>query len=137
MPLIRRLLAVAALVAVLATHVGFTPAAAGARVRGLDEQAARAVARAFFRSINAREFTKTCDLLSAGYYEVNHIPDRTQCAWRLTLGFAWQQEIRFQIRSIRMRNGRALVSALADGVPGTLLIGSGGGAFKILGVNGS
>jgi hypothetical protein len=137
MPSLRRMLAGAALVVGLSTLVAFTPTVAGAQARVLDEQVARAVAREFFRSINARQFAKTCDLLSGRYYEANRIPDSIQCAWRLTLGFAWQQSIRFKIGAIHVRDGRAIVAALADGVPGTLLIAKEDGAFKILALSGS
>ena len=132
----RTLTGTAALALVLA-FLGLAFALPGSSRAASAEAQARSVAQDFFRTINAREFARTCDLLSARFYRENRIPDKAQCAWRLTLGFAWSQRFRFKIVAVRVRGGRALVRALADGAPGEVVLVREAGSFKVLALRGS
>jgi len=133
--MLRPAVAGATLVAVLLALLGLAPAVAGAKARMFEEGEARGVAQEFVRTINTREYAKTCELLSARYYQENRVPDREQCAWRLTLSFAWSQAFRFKIGQVRVHGDRAVISALADGLAGKLLLIREDGAFKVLGLH--
>src|SRR5262249_15370370 len=51
--------------------MGFAYSAHGRSAEGQ----ARAVVGLFFESVNARRFEQTCDLLSARFYRLNHVPN--------------------------------------------------------------
>ena len=48
----------------------------------------------------------------------------------------WSQEIRFRIGEVRLRGGRAIVKAVADGTRGELVLVREDGRFKVLAVRG-
>jgi hypothetical protein len=97
---------------------------------------ARALASEFFRTINARNFERTCELLSTSFFTGHGVADKTQCAWRLTLAFAWSAPIRFEIVGIRVDGHRAVVHALAGGAKGRVVLVREDGALRILAVRG-
>lgn len=122
--------AAVAAVAVLA----LAPVASGAGDRAATE--ARAVATEFFRTINARQYEQTCDLLSAAYLERYQIPSKEHCAIGLRIGFMWSQEIRFRLTGVTVEPDRVVVRSLADGVRGRILLVREEGRLKILDIEG-
>ena len=96
------------------------------------EEQARAVASELFQTINDRRYARTCALLSAEYYRRNRVPDRRACALGLRIGFLWSNEIRFRVTGVSVEGDRAVVRALADGIPGSVLLVREGGRFKVL-----
>lgn len=97
---------------------------------------ARNVATEFFRSINARDYERTCSLLSAGYYERHKLQSKRDCALGLRVGFTWAQEIRFRLTGVRRTGDRLVVEAIADGASGSLVLVPEHGRLRILSVNG-
>lgn len=119
--------------ALVALVVGLSiPAAALAAPRLSAEQEARSVTVAFFRSINERRYEQTCRLLSKGYYEKYRIPTRRHCIAGLRIGFMWSQEIRFRITEIDADRESAIVTAVAGGAPGRVVLVRERGSFKVL-----
>jgi hypothetical protein len=119
----------------LAAGFVFLPSAAA---RGSSfEREARRTAAAYFASMNAKSFYDTCALLSKRFYRVHHLRDQTVCALTLRIGFAWEQPYRFQIVGVEIDGERAIVRALADGVPGWLVLVREAGRYKILEVQGA
>jgi hypothetical protein len=100
------------------------------------EAQARAVASEFFRTVNARRFARTCDLLSARFYRLSRVPNKVRCVLALRIGFTWAPTYRFRIIGVRVSSGRAWVQAVANGVPGTVALVREGGVFKVLSVSG-
>jgi hypothetical protein len=96
------------------------------------EAEARNVTVAFFRSINERNYEQTCRLLSKAYYKKYRIPSRRHCVAGLRIGFMWSQEIRFRITDIDADRDRAIVTAVADGAPGRVILIRERGSFKVL-----
>src|SRR5262249_19091094 len=86
------------------------------------ETRAAAVAQAFFRSINARRYAETCDLLSARFYRDSHVQNKARCALGLRIGFTWAQAIRYRIAGVSVEGDRAVVSAIANGAPGQIVL---------------
>ena len=87
---------------------------------------------AFFRSINERRYEHTCRLLSKAYYKKYRIPSRRHCVAGLRISFMWSQEIRYRITDIEAERDRAIVTAIADGAPGHVVLVRERGAFKVL-----
>ena len=97
---------------------------------------ARAVARAFFQTIDRKSFARTCDLLSPRFYRRNHVPDKRRCILGLTVGMAMAPGYRFEITGARVSGDEAVVSARANGVPGRVVLVREHGRFKVLSVQG-
>ena len=108
------------------------PSAATAAPRLSAEAEARNVTVAFFRSINERNYEKACRLLSTAYYKKYRIPSRRHCVAGLRIGFMWSQEIRFRITEIDADRDRAIVTAVANGAPGRVILIRERGGFKVL-----
>ena len=98
------------------------------------EALARNTVREFFDSINARQYDKTCELMSARFYRDNHVPDRARCVLALRIGFTWSQSFRFRILGVRMNGSRAIVAAVANGAPGRIVLIKEAGRFKVVSV---
>ena len=126
--------AVAALVASLTTGLGF--ALSGSAHRLSQAAIARQAALEFFRTINARQFDRTCDLLATEFYRRNHVPSKARCALALRIEYTWAPTYRFRIVGVRVDGRRALADALANGVPGQVVLVREGGRFKVLSVRG-
>lgn len=122
--------------AVAATAVVLVLSAGAFGSGGRATTEARSVATEFFRTINARRYAQTCDLLSAAYFERYHIPSKEHCATGLRIGFMWSQEIRFRITGVTVEADRVVVRSLADGVPGRILLVREEGRLKILALEG-
>jgi hypothetical protein len=122
--------------AVAAAAVIFVLAPGGVGAGGRVTAEARSVAREFFRTINARQYAQTCDLLSAAYYERHHIPSKEDCVTGLRIGFMWSQVIRFRVTGVTVEADRVVVRSLADGVPGRLVLVREGGLLKIFALEG-
>jgi hypothetical protein len=105
--------------------------------RPSEESLARATVGLFFETINAREYARTCDLLSVGYYQRYKLLNKERCALGLRVGFMWSEEIRYRITSVNVSQDRAVVETLADGVPGQIVLVNEGGALKVLSVDGT
>ncbi len=97
---------------------------------------ARAVAAQFFRTIDQRHYAQTCELLSAGFYRQNHVPDKRHCVIGLSVGMAMAPSYRFRITSVRLTRDGAIVSARANGLPGHLVLVREEGGFKVLAIQG-
>ena len=115
--------------------LGVTPASA-ASGRSVEARA-RAVVSEFFQTINARQFGKTCDLMSARFYRQNHIPDRKHCVLGLTVGFTNSPTLFFRILGVRRQGDGAIVRTLANGAPGKIVLVRESGQLKILKLDGS
>jgi hypothetical protein len=102
-----------------------------------EEALARATVALFFQTINARQYARTCDLLSVGYYQRYKLLNKERCALGLRVGFMWSQEIHYRITSVNVSRGHAVVETLADGVPGQIVLVPEGGGFKVLAVQGT
>jgi hypothetical protein len=114
--------------------LGVAPVSAA---RGLTLEAqARTVVGEFFETINARQFGKTCDLLSRGFYRQNHIPDRKRCVLGLTVGLTNSPTVFFRILGVRVQGDGAIVRTRANGAPGQIVVVRESGALKILKVVG-
>ena len=92
---------------------------------------ARAVAMEFLGTINTRRFEETCRLLSIRFYRQNHIPTPERCVLGLRIGLTGAPTYRFRILSVRADAGRAVVQAVANGVPGQLVLVAESGGFKV------
>jgi hypothetical protein len=119
----------------LVAGVAFVPVSA-ANGSSFEREARRTVA-AFFASINARNFDKTCDLFSKRFYRAHRFRDKALCVLTLKIGFTWEPSYRFQIVGVEIDGDRAIVRALADGIPGRLVLVREGGRYKILTVQAS
>jgi hypothetical protein len=97
---------------------------------------ARAVASQFFRTIDQRRYAQTCDLLSARFYRQNHVPNRRHCVLGLSIGMAMAPSYRFRITGVQVTRDGAIVSALANGLPGHLVLVRERDGFKVLAVQG-
>jgi hypothetical protein len=76
---------------------------------------ARSVASELLQSVNARRYEHTCDLLVA-------TTRRDLCVAGLRAGFMWWHEVAFRITDVTLAGKRAIVHALADGVPGRVVL---------------
>ncbi len=97
---------------------------------------ARTVASQFFSTIDQRHYAQTCDLLSARFYRQNHVPDKRHCVLGLSVGMAMAPSYRFRITGVQVTRDGAIVSALANGLPGHLVLAREQGGFKVLAVHG-
>lgn len=93
---------------------------------------ARTVVAKFFATINSRRFDETCDLLSERFYRLNHVPSKARCVLGLRIGFTWAPSYHFTIIGVRLDGNRTVVRAVADGVPGTVVLVREKGALKVL-----
>lgn len=105
--------------------------------RPSEEAVARATVGRFFQTINARQYARTCDLLSVGYYRSYKLLNKERCALGLRIGFMWSQEIHYRVTSVKVYQHRAVVQTLADGVPGQIVLVPAGGGLKVLAVQGT
>jgi hypothetical protein len=121
----------AAVTAGLGIGFAFTPQGSSATAQS------RAVALSFFRTIEHRQFAQTCDVLSRRFYERNHVLDKRHCVLGLTVGMSMAPSYRFEITSVKLTRGGAVVSALANGVPGSVVLVREDSALKVLAVHGS
>jgi hypothetical protein len=101
------------------------------------ETRAAVVTRMFFRSINARHYAQTCMLMSSRFYHENDVPSRARCVLGLRVGFMWAPSIRFRIVGVSVDGRRAVVSAVANGTPGRIVLVEERGSFRVLSVHGS
>jgi hypothetical protein len=101
------------------------------------EREARRTAAAFFASVNARDFDRTCDLLSRRFYRAHRFRDKAFCVLALKIGFTWEPSYRFGIVGIERDGDRIVVQALASGVRGRLVLIREDGRLKVLAVQGS
>ena len=128
----RNTLAAAILAVQLLVTIGLGAAPVSA-ARGLTLEAqARNVVGEFFQTINARQFAKSCDLLSRGFYKQNRIPDKKRCVLRLTAGLTNTPTVFFRILGVRLQGDEAIVRARANGAPGQITLVRESGALKIL-----
>jgi hypothetical protein len=105
--------------------------------RPSEEARARATVGLFFDTINARQYARTCDLLSVAYYQRYRLLNKERCALGLRVGFMWTQEIHYRITSVDVNRDRAVVETLADGVPGQIVLVREGEALKVVAVQGT
>ena len=131
----RLILAVAALLVLALTTLGV--AFSHSADQPAREALARNTAREFFQTINARRFDQTCNLMSARFYRVAHMPDRARCVLALRIEFTWAPSFHFSIRGVRIDGDRAIVTALANRAPGRVVLVEEAGRFKVLSVRGS
>jgi hypothetical protein len=101
------------------------------------EDQARAVVSEFFRTINAREFGRTCNMMSPRFYVRNQISGRKQCVLGLTVGFANSPTVFFRILGVGSAGERTLVSVLANGAPGQIVLVEESGLLRVLALHGS
>jgi hypothetical protein len=95
---------------------------------------AREVTRKFFQTINSRSYARTCELMSTRFYRQNHIPDKQHCVLGLTVGFAMSPSVRFRILRVQRHGDRAVVTALANGIPGRIVLINERGGLRVLSV---
>jgi hypothetical protein len=125
------MIAVAGLIPAALVFVPGTHGSASAEAR------AAATVTMFFRSINARHYARTCELMSVRFYRENHVPTKERCVLGLRVGFMWSPSIRFRIIGVLVDGRRAVVTAIANGAPGRIVLVDDHGSFRILSVSGS
>jgi hypothetical protein len=69
--------------------------------------------------------------LSAEFYRVNRVPDKKHCVLGFTLGMNTGSN-RFEITGVRAEERLMVVSALANGAPGEVLLVEEAGQLKVL-----
>jgi hypothetical protein len=121
------------LAAVLAAGLARSASTAGVS----SESRAKAAAAKFMRTLNAKRFEQVCHMMSARFYRENHVPDEARCVLGLRIGFMGTEAIRFEIVGVRVDGSRAVVQALADGSPGSIVLVKEHGLFKVLAVRGT
>lgn len=131
---IRKALATTILAGQLLVTLGLCTTSAFAASSLTVEAQARAVVGEFFRTINARQFEKTCDLMSVRFYKQNHIPDKKHCVLGLRVGLGNGPTVFFRILGVRRRGDLAIVKTLANGAPGKIVLIREAGSFKVLSV---
>jgi hypothetical protein len=104
---------------------------AGAGTGPSEEERARGLVEEFFQTINARQYERVCDLLSAEFYRENRVPDRKHCVLGFSLGISGGS-YRFEITGVRAEGRGMVVSALANGAPGEVLLVEEAGQLKVL-----
>jgi hypothetical protein len=119
---------------VLAVALAADPSSGGRRAVARADSQARAVVRAFFQTINTRQFGRTCDLLSVRFYREHHVPDRRHCVFGLRVGLGVNPTVRSRILGVCVARRRVVVTALANGVPGRIVLVEDSGTLKILSV---
>ncbi len=133
---IRTRFVTAALVGLVAAALGLGLASPSSTSASATARAG-AVARQFLQTINARRFARTCGLMSARFYRENHVPSKARCVLALRIGFTWAPSFRFKIVGVRVDGDRAVVSTLANGAPGQIVLVEETGLFRVLSVRGS
>ena len=91
---------------------------------------ARAVAMEFLGTIDTRRFEETCRLLSIRFYRQNRIPSPERCVLSLRIVLTGAPTYRLRILSVRADGGRAVAQAVANGVPGQLVLVAGSGGSR-------
>jgi hypothetical protein len=129
-----RLALVVVFLAAVALPVGVGSVAGGDSRISITEAEAREVVAEFFRTLNARRYEETCELLADGYYARRPGSSRRDCAIGLRIGFLWSQEIRWRITGVRIEGERATVETVADGAPGALMLTYAQGRLRVLDV---
>jgi hypothetical protein len=129
----------ATLAAALLTGLAVTTFAPGvgsgsARGGNTSDLQARAVVRRFFQTINARDFAKTCELMSVRFYRRNHVPDKRHCVIGLTAGLTMSPTVSFRIITVRTDGEQTIVRATANGAAGKIVLINEHGRLKILSV---
>jgi hypothetical protein len=83
-------------------------------------------------------FARTCELLSARFYRANHVPSRKRCELALRVTFTGAA-VRFRVLNVQVdrERGRAVVSALANGARGKIVLVEEHGLFRVLSVVGA
>jgi hypothetical protein len=114
---------------VAALALGITLAGAGTGPS--DVERARGLVEEFFQTINARQYERVCDLLSAEFYRVNRVPDEKHCVLGFSLGMSGGA-YRFEVTGVRTEGRLMVVSALANGAPGDVLPVEEAGQLKVL-----
>jgi hypothetical protein len=95
---------------------------------------ARAIVRRFFQTINDHDFAKTCDLMSARFYRLNHVQDKRHCVIGLTAGLTMSPTVFFRIITVHRDGEQTVVRATANGAAGKIVLVSEHGRLKILSV---
>jgi hypothetical protein len=95
-----------------------------------------AVVEQFFKTINAKQFAKTCNLMSARFYRENHVPDKRACALGLAAVFTMSPTIFFRITGVSTDGELTIVRSVANGAPGSITLVRESGTLKILSVKG-
>jgi hypothetical protein len=131
-----RTILAAAVVAAAAAAIAFTVPRPGGGSAAAEARAA-VVAADFFRTINARQYTRTCNLMSARFYRDNDVPSKARCVLGLRIGFMWAPAVRFKIVAVRVHHDRAVVDAVANGAPGKIVLVEEHGRFRVLSVHGA
>jgi hypothetical protein len=70
--------------------------------------------------------------LSAEFYRVNSVPDKNHCVLGFSLGMSGGGSHRFEITGVRAEGRLMVVSALANGAPGEVLLVEEAGQLKVL-----
>jgi hypothetical protein len=133
----RKILATAILASQLLVTLGFGVMPASAASGFTAKAQARGVVSRFFQTINARQFAKTCDLMSTRFYRANHIPDKKHCLLGLSVGFANSPTVFFRILRVRPAGEEMVVKVVANGVRGEIVLVRESGHLKVLRLNGS
>jgi len=95
-----------------------------------------AVVEQFFKTINARQFAKTCNLMSVRFFRENHVPDKRACALGLAAVFTMYPTISFRITGVSTDGELTVVRTVANGAPGRITLLREGGSLKIVSVKG-
>ena len=90
---------------------------------------ARSVASELFRSVNERRYGHTCDLLVTS-------PRRDLCVAGLRAGLMGWHVVVFRITGVTLAGRRAIVHAVADGVPGRVVLVHQRGRWRVLRLEG-
>jgi hypothetical protein len=130
---IRITLATVAAAGLTGATLGLVLAAGGGEAA---QTRAAAAASTFFRSLNARHYARTCELMSARFYHDNHVPSKARCVLGLRTGFMWAPSIRFRILGVSVDGRRAVVSAVANGARGRIVLVEEHGSYRVLSVLG-
>jgi len=133
----RALLVSAAVVVAIVAAAAVGVASWASKASASPEAKARAVASQFMGSLGTAQFARTCRLLSARFYRENHVPSRKRCELALRATFTGAA-VRFKILTAHVDRGRnrAVVRALANGSPGTIVLVQEHGLFRVLSVAG-
>ncbi len=90
---------------------------------------ARAVATSLIQALNARQYDRACLLMASA-------ETHERCALGLRVAFLWSQEIRFAVTGVRLVPGGAVVEALADGAPGSVVLVRRDGRLRVARLDG-
>lgn len=121
-------------IALASAAIGLGVSAAAPAVVHPSEDQARQVVRQFFDTLNARQFTKTCDLMSTRFFRENRVPAKRRCVLGLAATFTMTATVHVRILDVRSERDRTVVRAVANGVPGLIVLVEEGDRLKILSV---